>query len=96
MSVSTHFHTLDDGFVIERRQDVSAILDANRDDFNASPTRWGDGILDNKVASIPLAVVDELNRQGILRGFSVVDMTRFKAFMNHPDNRFFRTRPGRV
>jgi len=31
-----------------------------------------------------------------MRGFAVVDEKKFKEFLNNPDNRFFRTRPGRV
>jgi hypothetical protein len=50
----------------------------------------------NKVASIPLTVIDDLNAKGIMRGFAVVDEKKFKEFLNSPDNRFFRTRPGRV
>ena len=50
----------------------------------------------NKIASVPLTVIDELNKQGIMRGFHVLDQARFKAWLNHPDNRAFRTRPGRI
>jgi len=48
------------------------------------------------IARLPLTLVDDLNRKGIMQGFKVVDQTAFKAFLNHPDNRFFRTHPGRV
>ena len=41
-------------------------------------------------------VIDDLNKQGIMRGFAVMDEKRFRAFLNHPDNRFFRTRPGQL
>jgi hypothetical protein len=50
----------------------------------------------NKVASIPLVVFAELEKQGITRGFQVLDMDRFKAFLNNPDNQVFRTRMGKV
>jgi hypothetical protein len=31
-----------------------------------------------------------------MRGFAVIDEKRFKAWMNDPENRHFRTRPGKV
>ena len=92
-------HKTDDGgLVIETVQDVSGIVESNKKQFNAydERARWSDDLLGNKIASIPLTVIDELNKQGIMRGFHVLDQTRFKAWLNHPDNRAFRTRPGRI
>jgi hypothetical protein len=57
---------------------------------------WGSDVFDNKIASIPLTVIDELNKQGIMRGFHVLDQKKFKEFLNNPDNRFFRTKQGRI
>jgi len=51
---------------------------------------------DNKIASIPMTVIDSLNHKGIMRGFHIVDQKRFKEFLNNPDNRVFRTREGKV
>jgi len=31
-----------------------------------------------------------------MQGFNVIDLKRFKEFLNHPDNRFFRTKQGRI
>jgi hypothetical protein len=31
-----------------------------------------------------------------MRGFAVVDETEFRKFLNDPENKYFRTRPGRV
>lgn len=83
------------GLILETKQDVSHIIDGNKKMFNevTSLDRWGDL---TKVARLPLTVIDDLNKKGIMRGFAVVNETEFKAFLNHPDNRFFRTRPGRV
>jgi hypothetical protein len=85
----------DGGLVIETKQDISSIIEQNKREYNATDerARWGEW---SKIGSIPLAVIQDLNRQGILRGFAVVDMKRFKDWLNHPDNRFFRTRPGKV
>jgi hypothetical protein len=92
-------HKTDEGeLVIETVQDVSGIVESNRKQFNAYDERakWSDHLFGNKIASIPLTVIDELNKQGIMRGFHVLDQTRFKAWLNNPDNRAFRTRPGRI
>ena len=88
--------TEDGGLVIETVQDVSAILEQNKKEYNATNGRWGEDVFDNKIASIPLTVIDTLNQKGIMRGFHVVDQTAFKKWLNDPDNRFFRTRQGRI
>jgi hypothetical protein len=31
-----------------------------------------------------------------LRGFHIIDQKKFKAWLNDPENRYFRTRPGRI
>lgn len=92
----THAHfDGDGGLILETKQDVTGIVENNKRLFNevTSQDKWGDL---TKVASLPLTVIDDLNKKGIMRGFAVIDETAFKAFLNHPDNRFFRTRPGRV
>lgn len=89
-------HNTDDGLVIATTQDVSAIIEQNKKEYNQNNGRWGEDVFDNKIASIPLTVIDDLNKVGIMRGFHVVDQKRFKAWLNNPDNRFFRTKQGRV
>lgn len=83
------------GLILETKQDVSNIIEGNKKLFNqvTSQDKWGDI---THVARLPLTVIDDLNKKGIMRGFAVVNETEFKAFLNHPDNRFFRTRPGRL
>jgi hypothetical protein len=58
-----------------------------------SQDKWGDI---THVARLPLTVIDDLNKKKIMRGFAVIDEIAFRAFLNDPDNRFFRTRPGKV
>jgi Fe-S cluster assembly ATPase SufC len=87
-------HETDSGVILETRQDVSQIIEANKRQYNDSDGKFDDVI--THVARLPLTVVDDLNRKGIMRGFKVIDQTRFKAFLNHPDNRFFRTHPGKI
>ena len=90
-------HNTDNGeIVIATEQDVSNIIEQNKKEYNATNGRWGEDVFDNKIASIPLTVIDDLNKAGIMRGFHVVDQKKFRAWLNNPDNRFFRTRQGRV
>ena len=91
-------HDTDNGLVIETRQDITDILEDNNNQrkYTDKRTRWGDDLFDNKIASIPLTVFDELNKRGIVRGFQVIDQKAFKKFLNDPDNRVFRTREGIV
>ena len=84
------------GIVIETKQDVTDIIESNKKQYNAidKHKRWSGEPIRNKVATIPLTCIDELNKQGIMQGFSVLDEKKFRAWLNHPDNRFFRTRAG--
>jgi hypothetical protein len=88
----------DGGIIIETRQDVSGIIEQNKKEYNSfdERARWSDEMFGNKVASIPLTVIDDLNKIGIMRGFAVLDEKRFKAWLNNSDNRVFRTRTGVV
>lgn len=87
-------HESDDGVILETRQDVSQIVEANKRQMNESSGKYEDVI--THVARLPLTVIDDLNHKGVMRGFKVLDQKAFKAFLNHPDNRFFRTHPGRI
>jgi hypothetical protein len=88
----------DGGIIIETRQDITAILEQNKKEYNSFDERakWSDELLGNKIASIPMTVIDDLNKQGIMRGFHIVDEKRMKAWLNERDNRVFRTRTGVV
>jgi hypothetical protein len=88
----------DGGIIIETREDITAILEQNKKEYNSFDERakWSDDLLGNKIASIPFTVIDELNKQGIMRGFAIVDQKRMKAWLNERDNRVFRTRTGVV
>ena len=92
-------HATDEGgLVIETVQDVSGIVESNKREFNSydERSRWSNHLFGNKIASIPLTVIDQLNKDGIMRGFHILDQKRFKAWLNERDNQAFRTRPGRI
>lgn len=86
------------GLIVQTIQDVTGIVESNKTQFNSFDERakWSDDPFGNKVASVPLTVIDDLNKAGILRGFHVVDQKRFKQWLNERDNQAFRTRPGVV
>ena len=84
------------GLVIATEQDVTDIIEQNKQEYNANNGRWGGDLFDNKIASIPLTLIDDLNKKGIMSGFAIKDEKEFRKWLNNPDNRFFRTRQGRV
>jgi hypothetical protein len=87
MGTSTYWHVTDKGeYMLETVQDVTAIADRNKKEYNQAPNKYGDV---NKVASIPLSVYYELKRQGI-----VDDPKALRKWLNDGDNRVFRTRAG--
>jgi hypothetical protein len=85
-----------DGYVIETVQDCTDIVEENKEEMLIAKSGWGEDIFDNKIASIPMTVIDDLNKKQIMQGFQILDVKKFKEFLNHPDNRFFRTKPGRI
>ena len=95
---TTEFQDVGDQLIIKKTQDISAIVEANKADYKETDakTKWSDNQLGNRVARIPLTVFQDLEKLGITRGFTVIDMKRFKEWLNNPDNQVFRTRAGRV
>ena len=85
-----------DEITITQEQDVSALIDANKQEYNNTEKKWSDQLFGNKVASIPYTAIDYLNKQGIMKGFSVLDQKRLFAWLNDPENLYFRTKPGHL
>lgn len=86
-----HWDDATDTFVIETEMAAPVledIIEANKAKYNDAPDRWGDGQL---VASIPIHIYWDLKKRGI-----VDDDAAMKRWLNDPDNRFFRVRPGTV
>lgn len=80
----------DDRIIIGEHQDVTEIIEANKRQLNETDKHQPYGEW-SKVASIPMTLYYQLKREGVLD-----DPPRFKKWLNDPDNRFFRTRGGRV
>lgn len=76
-----------DTFTIHTQQDVSKLIEHNKKLYNArAGERWGDW---NFVASIPNSIMFELMKSGKLD-----DQAYMRRFLNDPELRHFRTRPG--
>jgi hypothetical protein len=79
------------GGTIETRSDVTDLLEVNKAKYNDvdQRARWGEKTW--VAASLPLHVYLDLKKQGIAD-----DEKKFKAWLNDPENLYYRTRPGRV
>jgi hypothetical protein len=82
-----------DTAVIETVQDATPIIERNKTLFNQTDERkpWKEDGLGTLVASIPMNVYADLAHKGITR-----DQAAMKKWLNDPENRHFRIRPGRV
>tara|TARA_B100000902_G_scaffold253356_1_gene239863 strand:- start:2245 stop:2571 length:327 start_codon:yes stop_codon:yes gene_type:complete len=79
-----------DRFVIETTQDVTELIKRNKRSLNDIDRHQPYGEW-SKIASLPLSVYWDLKKQGI-----VDDRNAFKKWLNDPDNKYYRTRVGKV
>lgn len=93
MGITEKYYEDHDGnWVIERQQDVERIIELNKSEYNSTDERATHKSENfNRYARIPMVVLMKLERDGILR-----DSKAFRKWLDNPDNRFFRTRPGRL
>lgn len=99
--IATEFILRPDGqMVINRVQDIEDILKQNKAAFNNVSTKGqkfkGDM---QKVASIPLIVLEKWMREGLVKNpFNPTpeDKKALKRLLNDPENRFLRTCPGTI
>jgi hypothetical protein len=77
-------------FRLVTEQEVTPILEDSKAQYNNTDARakWGEWA---KVATIPLSILHDLKKKGVAD-----DPAKMKRWLNDPDNRYFRTRPGRV
>jgi len=93
MTGTKTYHDYDassDQSVITTSADVTDIIESNKAQFNDTDERARYGDM-SKVASIPMNVYFDLKKRGILN-----DQKKMKAWLNDSENKYFRTRPGRV
>lgn len=80
----------EDGFAIQTTQDVTAIIESNKKQLFSVDRHQPHGEW-SKVASLPLTVYHQLKTEGVID-----DPKRFKKWLNDKDNRYFRTRQGKI
>ena len=85
-----------DEITLQTEQSVDALIEQNKKEYNNAETKWSDQLFGNKVASIPFTAIDKINKQGIMKGFTVLDQKKFFAWLNDTDNLFFRTKKGHL
>ena len=86
-----HYDAEKDEATIETIIDATQVVEANKNRFNSfdEKANWkGDK---HHVASIPMALFYQMKAEGKLD-----DQAYMKRWLNDPDNRAFRTRPGEV
>ena len=82
---------------LETRQDVTEILETNKAMYADidERARWPKEMA--RVASIPMVVIEQLAKQGILYpGGAVKDEKALRKWLDDPANKYFRTRPGKL
>jgi hypothetical protein len=90
-----HYDHAEDNFIIEEKVDVQPHIDYTKELFKYARSDWkGDW---HHVASIPAIFVKELTKKGVLGpGGRILDKAALKKWVNDPDNRAFRVKPGQV
>lgn len=90
--VREEYYEIDGQYYIRQSQDVQNIIDLNKSEFNSvdERARYKSDMF-NRVARLPLVVLEDLRKRGILR-----DKKAFLKWLDQPENRAFRTRPGKL
>jgi len=86
-----HYDAEKDEATIETIIDATQVVEDNKTRFNSFDERanWNGDI--HHVASIPMALFYQMKAEGKLD-----DQAYMKRWLNSPENRVFRTRPGEV
>jgi hypothetical protein len=92
------FDDAEDKFHLNYEVDLQPHIDLTQEAYKEAPSDWkGDSVLGHHVAAIPLVLLPELEKKGIMTaGGRIMDSAKLKEWLNDRDNRAFRTRPGRV
>ena len=86
-----HYDAEKDEATIETIIDATQVVKDNKERFNSfdEKANWSGDM--HHVASIPMALFYQMKAEGKLE-----DQAYMKRWLNDPDNRAFRTRPGEV
>lgn len=88
----------EDKVVSHNVQDVEPLLELNKKELTGdSIYGTGDNVAGmRKVASIPLVVIEKWKRELGVDIMNKNDWPKIKQLLNDPENRFFRTKEGRL
>jgi len=86
----------DGGIIIETKQDITEILESNNQIREADKARRGHLNDLHHVARIPFTVIDDLNKQGVMKGFAIVDDVAFAKWLNSSDNAQWKVYRGTI
>ncbi len=90
--ITRYFHFDDETgqATIQTKQDVTAIIEENKQEYAQvdERARWGEW---SRVASIPMSIYFQLKAEGKLD-----DQEYMKKWLNDADNKYFRTRAGKI
>lgn len=90
---------VEDKLFINRVDDIEAILNNNVKEYNSHSTKTSKKFhheVLNKVASIPLVIVEKWRKEEGLDVFNKDHADRVKRKLNDPEYRYLRTSPWRV
>jgi len=87
------YDELTDTYTVIEVVDATALLENNKRLYNEAPARFGDGAV---YASLDPVMRSKLMREGIIRTHTDKDPEPFRRWINDPDNRGWRVRPGKV
>jgi len=86
----------DGGIIIETKQDITEILESNVHIREADKARLGNLKELHHVARIPFTVIDDLNKKGVMRGFTILDDVAFAKWLNDSDNAQWKVYRGNI
>lgn len=90
-----HHSHCDSEYTIHTAQDVTEVVGANKEDFkDRAGSRYDQ--FQNHVARIPTAVYYDLIKRGIIDEQKDPEGDQFRLWLNDPDHRAWRTRPGKI
>lgn len=83
------YNHADESFIIDTKQNVTSLIEMNKSLANMTDERAGWKGDFHRVASIPLTTYMKLVQEGIAH-----DNERMLRWLDEPEQRLFRTRPG--
>ena len=98
MKETYHYDEQEDTLTINKTEDISSVLDANKAQFDVDNKRYTSEAF-NHVARIPVIAIEMwCKAKGIPYQDFMADYDNklMKQFLNDPDNKYFRTKPGRI